>query len=253
MLSRRVRVGLVGALVLAAASSAILLARGRRSASDGSAPTAAEADAATTREAGIVAADVQSTWAELLRRGGRSYSEARVVGFRGAVRSECGWDERASAPFYCAADERLYLELDVAGALLGRGDRAGRSALAYVVAHALGHHVQAVTGVERRVRRDQRADPAREQELQRAFELQADCYVGVWARTSRAGLLDEADVAPALAALAEVVGRHAPAAPGAPPESWSHADLDTRVGWVRRGLEAGDPDACDPFAPPPPP
>lgn len=253
MLSRRARVGLVGALVVVATASALLVARGRRGGDGAAPPSAAEAEAATTREAAAVATDVQATWAELLRRGGRSYSEARVVGFRGAVRSECGWDERAASPFYCAADERLYLELDVAGALLARGDRAGRGAVAYVVAHALGHHVQALTGVDRRVRRDQRAEPAREEALGRALELQADCYVGVWARASATTLLDDEGVEPALAALAEVVERHPPAAPGSPPESWRHADLATRVAWVRRGLAAGDPDACDPFAAPSPP
>jgi predicted metalloprotease len=252
MLSRGARLGLVAAAVAAIASVVVAVRRADHAATVAR-PGPGASDARVTARASELVDDAQATWAELLRRGGRSYSEARLVPFRGAVRSECGWDERAVAPFYCAADERVYLDLDVATGLLARGEPGGSRALGYVVAHAIGHHVQALTGVERRVRREQQADPAREEELARALELQADCFAGVWARASDRSDLSEATAAATLELVAQVVSSRPRAVEHGPPEAWLHASADARLAWLLRGLASGDPDACDPLTEPPRP
>jgi len=244
--SRRACVA-VGIAALAAAAVAVGRSLDRSPAvpAPGAAEHAEVADAAFA-----ITRDAQATWAELLRQGWRSYSEARLVTFRGPVRSECGWDERAVAPFYCPADEKLYLDLDFAAELAEPGS-GGAEGLAYVVAHGIGHHVQALTGVERRVQRDARAQPAREGELVLAMELQADCFAGVWAKASGARLLTAENAASAIAAVVTIAARRRGGAhEGGPSETWLHSDPGARLTWLTRGMAAGDPDACDTFATP---
>ena len=121
--------------------------------------------------------DGQDTWRRLL---GERYQETRVVLFRDATDSACGFARSATGPFYCPADRKVYLDLGFFDELQRRLGAPGDFAQAYVLAHELGHHVQALLGIESQVRRRQAASPAARNELSVRLELQADCFAGVW-------------------------------------------------------------------------
>jgi predicted metalloprotease len=153
-------------------------------------------------------------------------------------------------PFYCPADQKVYIDLAFYEELQRRFGAPGDFAQAYVLAHEIGHHVQNLTGVEREVRRQQSARPKQRNELSVRMELQADCFAGVWAHsTKQRDLLDRGDVEEGLAAASAVgddaiqrmAGQHIQ------PDGFTHGSSEQRVAWFRRGLDNGDPTACDSF------
>ncbi len=199
-----------------------------------------------------VAADTQDTWERAL--GGR-YQRTAVVLFRDAVESACGFAQAATGPFYCPADRKVYLDLGFFDDLARTLDAPGDFAQAYVIAHEFGHHVQNILGLNERAQRD-RSTGANSASV--ALELQADCFAGVWGHAaSQAGRaaagkveLDPGDVEEGLQAAASIgddrlqrmsKGRVSP-------ESFTHGSSAQRVEWFRRGMQAGDPGACDTFA-----
>jgi hypothetical protein len=191
--------------------------------------------------------DLQETWGRLLP----GYRDAKLVLFRDAVRSGCGFAAAQMGPFYCPADEKVYIDLGFYQDLHRRFGAPGDFAQAYVLAHEIGHHVQKQTGVEPRVRRAQQGRPDLANELSVRMELQADCLAGVWGHsTARRDLLEEGDVEEGLNAAAAIGDdRMQDAAQGrVQPESFTHGSSRQRVAWLRRGLRSGDPDACDTFA-----
>jgi predicted metalloprotease len=201
-----------------------------------------------------VMADAQETWARLL---GNRYQPTRAVLFRDAIQSACGFAESASGPFYCPGDRRVYLDLGFFDELHRRFGAPGDFAQAYVLAHELGHHVQAITGIEEQVRRAQRGSPGDANELSVRMELQADCLAGVWGHAaSQAGRaqqgkveLEAGDVEEGLRAAAAIGDDRIQRMSGGRvfPEKFTHGSSEQRVTWFRRGLESGDPDACDTF------
>ena len=194
--------------------------------------------------------DVQQTWAQLLPRIGDQYREARLAVFRDAVSTACGDAPAAVGPFYCPADERVYLDLSFFDELARRFGAPGDFAQAYVIAHELGHHVQHVIGIEQRVRQMQESRPGAANQLSVAMELQADCFAGVWGNsTSQRRLLEQGDVEEGLAA-ASAVGDdriQAQATGQIRPDKFTHGSAAQRAQWFRRGLESGDPNVCDTF------
>jgi predicted metalloprotease len=201
-----------------------------------------------------VMADTQSVWGELL---GDRYRPTRAVLFRDAIQSACGFAESASGPFYCPADGKVYLDLGFFDELRQRFGAPGDFAEAYVLAHEMGHHVQALLGTERQVRQLQAGDASRRNALSVAMELQADCYAGVWGRaTERSGRaaqghveMDPGDADEALRAASAIgddriqrmsTGRVFP-------DRFTHGSSEQRVRWFRRGLESGDPKVCNTF------
>jgi predicted metalloprotease len=152
-------------------------------------------------------------------------------------------------PFYCPADQGIYLDTDFYAELSERFGAAGDFAQAYVIAHEVGHHIQYLTGIADQVRQYQeRASKADDNELQVAMELQADCYAGVWAARNK-DRLEPGDLEEGLRA-AHQVGDDIlqQAAQGrVVPESFTHGSAKDRVAWLKRGLDTGDPDKCDPF------
>jgi uncharacterized protein len=124
-----------------------------------------------------VMTDAQEMWQAKL--GGR-YQQTRAIIFRDAVQSACGSAQSATGPFYCPADQLVYLDLGFFGELRDRFKAPGDFAQAYVLAHELGHHVQRLLGIEAQVRRQQQSNPAQENQLSVRLELQADCLAGVW-------------------------------------------------------------------------
>lgn len=191
--------------------------------------------------------DAQDVWTQLL---GPNYQRARLVLFRDAVESTCGFAQSATGPFYCPADQRVYIDLGFYRELQQRFGAPGDFAQAYVLAHELGHHVQRLTGTEAEVRRAQQGDPSRANDLSVRMELQADCYAGVWGHTtSRRGLLEGDDIDEALTAAAAIGDDRIQRMGGGrvAPERFTHGTSAQRVQWFRRGFESGQPDDCNTF------
>jgi predicted metalloprotease len=204
--------------------------------------------------------DTQAVWTELLAQEGQQYRDATVQSFQGQVSTGCGAAGSAVGPFYCPADETVYLDLGFFDELASRFGAPGDFAQAYVVAHEVGHHVQNLLGTSDEVHRREQAAGS-EEEANRwsvRLELQADCYAGVWAqsvyeRGQRQGsdvALDDGDIEEGLAAAEGVGDDRLQAQAGArvDPETWTHGSSEQRQEWFRRGFDSGDPASCDTFA-----
>jgi predicted metalloprotease len=143
--------------------------------------------------------DAQSTWTTILHKQGIDYPHAKLVLFRYATASSCGFAESATGPFYCPADEKVYIDLSFYDELKNRFGASGDFAQAYVLAHEIGHHVQNVLGVERKVRVAMQRNPSQSYALSVRLELQADCLAGVWGHsTDQRNLLEQGEVNEAL-------------------------------------------------------
>jgi predicted metalloprotease len=175
-----------------------------------------------------------------------------LVLFDGQVSSACGFASAAVGPFYCPADQKVYLDLSFFRELSDRFGAPGDFARAYVIAHEIGHHVQTLTGISEQVHRARaRASEREGNALQVRMELQADCFAGVWGHhASRRDLLEEGDVEEGLRAAAAIgddnLQRQAQGY--VVPESFTHGSSEQRASWLRRGLESGDMNACDTFS-----
>jgi predicted metalloprotease len=196
-----------------------------------------------------VFSNAQRTWEGNFQQQGSPYGRAKLVLYSGGVNTGCGSATSAAGPFYCPADERVYLDLSFYREMAQRLGASGDFAWAYVIAHEVGHHVQRQAGTERQVRELQRSNPADANELSVRLELQADCYAGVWAHRVR-GDLEAGDAEEALGA-ASAVGddRLQRAATGTiDPDSFTHGTSEQRVRWFRKGQASGEPADCDTFS-----
>ncbi|MEW5967640.1 MAG: neutral zinc metallopeptidase [Pseudomonadota bacterium] len=200
----------------------------------------------------VVLADTEDVWGALFQASGQRYPAPKLVLFSGAVESACGFAEAAMGPFYCPADQKLYLDMRFFNDLASRHDAPGDFAQAYVVAHEVGHHVQTLLGVSKQVHAArQRAGEAEGNALQVRMELQADCFSGVWAHHAhqQRQILEPGDTEEALAAAAGVGDdRLQQQARGyVVPDSFTHGSSEQRMRWFKRGLQGGDPGECDTF------
>jgi uncharacterized protein len=196
--------------------------------------------------------DAQKTWEQKFRRAGQPYERARLVLYRDGVRTGCGAASSAVGPFYCPADQSVYLDLSFYGDLQNRLGAGGDFAWAYVIAHEVGHHVQQQLGTSEEVRSLQRDNPDEGNELSVRLELQADCYAGVWGNTVyKQGDLDKGDVREALRAAGAVGDDRLQrrASGSIDPDSFTHGSSEQRRDWFERGYEGGDPNSCDSFSP----
>ncbi|MBI5104310.1 MAG: zinc metallopeptidase [Solirubrobacterales bacterium] len=195
--------------------------------------------------------DTVSSWQATFQRSGKSFDRPKMVLFRDGVQTGCGAASSAVGPFYCPADQRVYLDLSFEDELQQKLGAGGDFAWAYVIAHEVGHHVQTQTGASQRVEQLRREDPGSANELSVRLELQADCYAGVWAHGVFArGDLESGDVQEAMTA-AEAVGddRLQRRAGGqVDPDTFTHGTSAQRQKWFDAGYEGGDPGACDTFA-----
>jgi predicted metalloprotease len=200
--------------------------------------------------AAIVLADTETTWHKLL---GPQYEDPRLVLFTGGVHSACGTTSSAVGPFYCPNDRKVYLDLSFFNAMARRFGAPGDFAQAYVIAHEVGHHVQNFMGIAEKVTRlRQRASEREGNALSVQMELQADCFAGVWgyhAKRER-NLIEPGDFEAGLNDAAAIGDdRLQKMGQGyVQPESWTHGSSEQRRAWLRKGLESGDPKACDTFA-----
>ncbi|WP_437286558.1 KPN_02809 family neutral zinc metallopeptidase [Sorangium sp. So ce406] len=195
--------------------------------------------------------DTEAVWKQAFSRDGQTYPAPKLTVFTDSVRSGCGVGEAAMGPFYCPADRTAYIDLGFYRELKARFGAPGDFAQAYVLAHEIGHHVQNVLGIERRVRQQQSARPGDRNALSVRMELQADCFAGVWAHsTAKRDLLETGDVEEALQA-ASAIGddRLQKSATGrVNPETWTHGSSAQRVTWFKRGMQGGRVEDCDTFA-----
>ena len=196
--------------------------------------------------------DTQKTWQQILpQQAGRPYRHAKLVLFRNYTQSGCGGAESATGPFYCPADEKVYIDLGFYDELKQRFGAPGEFAQAYVLAHEIGHHIQKIVGTEARVRQMNQGSRRMDNALSVKVELQADCYAGVWAHsTQQRNLLEQGDIQSALGAAAAVGDdRLQKMSTGhVAPDSFTHGSSAQRTHWFQQGFDSGSIAACNTFA-----
>jgi len=195
--------------------------------------------------------DAQDNWTRIFAERDAQYARARLVLFRDAVNTGCGGAESATGPFYCPADQKVYIDLGFYDELRRRFGAPGDFAQAYVLAHELGHHVQNLVGTERQMRRLQQQSPGDRNALSVALELQADCYAGIWGKhAEEVGRLQAGDIEEALQAASAVGDDRISEMTGSAirPESFTHGSAAQRMSWFRRGFDSGRIESCDTFA-----
>lgn len=214
-------------------------------------PSAQEQDLAAFTS--VVLADTEETWHTIFKQAGQTYQEPKLVLFSGGVNSACGAAQSAMGPFYCPADQKVYIDLSFYQDLKQRHGAPGDFAQAYVIAHEVGHHVQTITGISRKVQQAKsKGDKAAANRLSVLQELQADCFAGIWGyhADKMRGLLEPGDLAEALQA-ATAIGddRLQEQSRGyVTPESFTHGTSAQRVTWFKKGFENGNFEMCDTFA-----
>jgi hypothetical protein len=245
----------IGGLVIAAILSLIFgrdfitpLLTTQGSATSQADPARDRAEEPAVQFVSFVLDDAQQTWNRVLS--GR-YQDAKLVLFREAVQSGCGVAGAETGPFYCPADQKVYIDLSFFDELDRRFGAPGDFAQAYVLAHEIGHHVQTLLGISGKVRQAQQSNPSMANELSVRMELQADCFAGIWGHsTNKRDILESGDIEEGLSAAAAIgddrIQRQARGQ--VRPESFTHGSSQQRVEWFRRGLESGDVAACDTFA-----
>jgi predicted metalloprotease len=198
----------------------------------------------------VVLAETEDTWNQIL---GQQYREPKLVLFSGGAQSGCGFAQSAVGPFYCPADEKVYIDLTFFDELSRRFGAPGDFAQAYVIAHEVGHHVQTVLGIEEKVRQARaNMSDSEGNALSVRVELQADCFSGVWAHDAhqKSGLLEPGDIEEALGAASAVGDDTLQKQAGGRvmPDSFTHGSSEQRTRWFETGYRSGDINDCDTFS-----
>ncbi|MEL1255857.1 neutral zinc metallopeptidase [Flavobacterium sp. DGU38] len=191
----------------------------------------------------VTLAYTEDIWGKIFEENGMTYKEPKLVLFRGSVQTACGGASSASGPFYCPGDQKVYMDLDFFEELKTKfGAKGGDFAIAYVIAHEIGHHVQTLLGTSAKMREAQEGkSEAAANKLSVALELQADFYAGVWAHYNKQNL-DEGDIEEALSA-AHAVGDDAIQSKmqgHVVPDSFTHGTSEQRMYWFKKGYNSGD-------------
>ncbi len=213
------------------------------------------AEASNDMEAfiGAVTAQTEDTWRVVFdEQIGRAYEPPKVVVFENATRSACGGAQAAMGPHYCPIDKTVYMDLTFFEKLSSRYGAPGDFAIAYVIAHEVGHHVENILGILPQVQAQQRqVSRTQSNELSVRVELMADCLAGIWARTNDQlnDVLEPGDIQEALTAAA-AVGDDTLQQRGqgrVVPDSFTHGTSEQRQRWFTTGFETGSIDACNTF------
>lgn len=200
----------------------------------------------------VVLADTEATWHTQFKKMGLVYKEPKLVLFRNAVSSACGYAQSAMGPFYCPGDQKLYIDLAFYEDMKNKLGAPGDFAQAYVIAHEVGHHVQTLLGISSQVTQAQRqTTKEKANQLSVKQELQADCFAGIWghfANTERQ-MLEEGDIEEALNAASAIGDDNLQQQSGGVvrPESFTHGSSKQRVAWFKRGFDHGDVERCNTF------
>lgn len=200
----------------------------------------------------VVLGQTEDVWQEAFSKEGRTYEPPKLVLFSEAVESACGMAGSATGPFYCPADQKVYLDFSFFEEMKSRFGVSGDFAEAYVIAHEVGHHVQTLLGITQKIHELQsRRSETESNRLSVMVELQADCLAGVWAHQTEKNrrVLEEGDIEEGLNA-ASAVGddRIQKSSRGyVVPDSFTHGSSEQRVRWFKNGLENGTMQSCNTF------
>ena len=192
----------------------------------------------------------EDIWGKIFADNGMTYKAPKLVLFKGSVETDCGGATSASGPFYCPGDQKVYMDLAFFEELQSKfGAKGGDFAIAYVIAHEIGHHIQTLLGTSAQMRREQEGRNETEaNKLSVALELQADFYAGVWAHYNKDNL-DTGDIEEALSA-ASAVGDDAiqkKLQGNVVPDSFTHGTSEQRMYWFNKGFTTGDIKQGDTF------
>lgn len=215
---------------------------------------------------GTVLADTEDTWSPIFKQLGGTYTPPKLVMFSGAIRSGCGTAQAAMGPFYCPADQKVYIDtaffkemrqqMGISGEQnqteLSRQDQAGDFAQAYVIAHEVGHHVQNLLGISSQVQQAQsQGSRTQGNQLSVRLELQADCFAGIWANHNqqRTQFLEQGDIEEAMDAAQKIGDDYLQkqATGQVVPDSFTHGTSQQRMHWFQVGLKTGDLNQCNTF------
>ena len=197
----------------------------------------------------VILADTEDTWGQIFQKTGQIYKPPSLVVFTDMTPTACGTGQAASGPFYCPGDQKIYLDLSFLKQLQRMG-ASGDLAVAYVIAHEVGHHVQTLTGVSHKVR-DLQSQSTRvgANAIQVKMELQADCLAGVWIQYTqkRTQFLENGDLAEAMQAAEAVGDDNIMRQAGIPPrrEAFTHGSAKDRMNWLNQGLQAKNLNDCE--------
>ncbi|ENC9556706.1 TPA: neutral zinc metallopeptidase [Aeromonas hydrophila] len=200
----------------------------------------------------VMLASTEDAWGDIFQQSGSRYQAPKLVLYRGATRTGCGQGQSVMGPFYCPADRTVYIDLSFYQEMRDKLGADGDFAQGYVVAHEVGHHVQNLLGIERKMREQQQGVSRAEQnKLSVKLELQADCFAGVWGHyMQREQVLEHGDLEEALNA-AQAIGddRLQQQSQGRViPDSFTHGTSAQRYAWFKRGFDSGKPASCNTFA-----
>lgn len=210
------------------------------------------ADDPMARFVSVVLADTEDVWRDIFSKQGAQYRDPRLVLFTGATPTACGTGQAAMGPFYCPADEKVYIDLGFYETMRNRLGAPGDFAQAYVIAHEVGHHVQNLLGISEKVHAQrQRLSEKAGNALSVRQELQADCFAGVWAHHAQQArqILESGDLEEALNAASQIGDDTLQRSAGRAvvPDSFTHGSGKQRVRWFREGFEHGDMRRCNTF------
>ena len=213
-----------------------------------------EADKQAAQFVSVVLGDTEDIWAGIFKQQlGRSYTPATLVLYKGVTRSPCGDASGATGPFYCPGDKKVYLDTDFFTTMSRQLGAGGDFAMAYVVAHEIGHHVQDELGILGKANEIRgQSSEADSNEISVRIELQADCLSGIWARQvqQQFGAIEKGDFDEAVNAAKQIgddtLQRNAGQVPM--PESFTHGTSAQRSNWFITGLKSGQLSACDTFS-----
>jgi predicted metalloprotease len=201
----------------------------------------------------VVLADTEDVWNKLFQEQGAQYQEPTLVLFTDAVQSACGSASAATGPFYCPGDQQVYIDLSFQQTLSQRLGAGGDFAMAYVVAHEVGHHIQNLMGITNKVHSQRRSLSQEDyNELSVRLELQADFLAGVWTHHAQEmnNILEQGDIEEAMRA-ANAIGddRLQKQSQGyVVPDAFTHGTSAQRMRWFKKGLETGDINQGDTFS-----
>lgn len=191
----------------------------------------------------------EDTWGALFQQGGQQYRPAKIEFYVGGGQSGCGQAQAAMGPFYCPADQGVYIDTSFFQTMERQMGAGGDFAKAYVIAHEVGHHIQNITGVADKVRSAQsRVSQADGNQLQVRMELQADCYAGVWA-AKNADRIETGDIEEGMTAANAIGDDTLMKQSGQRPveSMFTHGTSEQRMAALKRGLQTGNPNSCNFF------
>lgn len=210
------------------------------------------ADDQAAKFTSVILASTEDVWSQIFQKMGRHYVNPKLVMYRGQTRTGCGTGQSVMGPFYCPADQTVYIDLSFYDELKNKLGAGGDFADGYVIAHEVGHHVQKLLGIEEKVRQQmQSGSQTNANRLSVKLELQADCFAGVWGHyMQQQNVLETGDLQEALNA-AQAIGddRLQQQSQGrVVPDSFTHGTSQQRYNWFKRGFDSGEPGQCNTFS-----